>query len=45
MVEIGKMFGSATQVHKINTRQDYDRVTTTETRKAHSNGFFIQEYH
>ncbi|XP_050289206.1 B3 domain-containing protein At1g32030-like [Quercus robur] len=27
------MFGSATQVHKINTRQDYDRVTTTEQEK------------
>ena len=33
IVEIGKMFGSATQVHKINTRQDYDRVTTTEQEK------------
>lgn len=33
IVEIGKMFGSATQVHKINTRQDYDHVTTTEQEK------------
>lgn len=33
IVEIGKMFGSATQVHKINTRQDYDHVTTAKQEK------------